>query len=573
MSRHRYEAKELWLKRQEKLRNGVIDEETKSVMETCLSTKKPPEKNKKNLTYFIKDEEYESRNDFEEPSYHDSNEDLIMPNLEDVHNVKRNDGLENTTTNLDYEKPKQKVELSDKDDFIKKVNDSLKDVREFIGKIERYPSIKKGKDPEKTLKVIKGGDKENRPRASSISKPKELKQINSKNPKVHLQNSQKAIHTSQNINTEDKVKENKSEFKDGVNLDIIETSTVKVNEITSGNEDEKEDILSYFKSLNQIEDTIKFLEQNIIGVRNNQDQTNQPKPDSYMQPINIDNLLGITKSTTCLSPEKHYGEYQLNKGTDQNCLFKQECTSSKGADKSFDKEEQISFDLTMQSNDQLDEEAKSHEFSNHKYKNTVDDLFNKRNGIQSSIPNLNQEKPSSYPKVLFQNANPTENSRHSPIKQPLRREEDLDNDDDDEDDLNIERIKNLLQATKLEIEKMNTNPLEVNSSSFMNQDIEKENIPDRFRDHIGQESIIKKTVIYENQLTSSYNDVTISVKKPLNALWENQRKILEDIGNKKGHTNDDIPAPETLNIKKHYVNYSPQTTEETSLSIRSFRRK
>jgi len=260
ISKHRYEAKELWLQRQEKLKRGIVDEETQTVLETCLSTKRPPEKNMKNLTYFIKDDTYA---DYLDQAYEESEEKRLS--VMDLHPQEKSEIKEIKPVKTREEKPKveKKQDLDEGDDFIRKVNESLKDARDFMTKIERYPSITKAKDPERALKTLAtAADKENNP---TKKKPAA---VNTTNLKSSLGNSQNGKRTS-NLNSSSGFKETspqlpKVEEKETYKPKYVVEEPPK--EVYAAEEkDNKEDISTYFKSLNQIEDTIKFLEENIIG--------------------------------------------------------------------------------------------------------------------------------------------------------------------------------------------------------------------------------------------------------------------------------------------------------------------
>lgn len=285
MSKHRFEAKELWLQRQEKLKRGIVDEETQSVMETCLSTKRPPERNLKNLTYFIKDNNYEDREYDEEQGEGETEDQLALSDLQhENENIREERSKPERVISKPEkvekaEKPKSKPTVAEEgDDFIKKVNQSLKEAREFIGKIERYPSISKGKDPEKTLKAIESLEKENKPKSSSVTRPKSAKPVKTattsslKGSLKGAQSSQQALSSSENKKPDSLPSTLKLENNQANSTENMQNEP-EVEE--DENKEDQEDIGHYFKSLNQIEDTIKFLEQNIIGFTNTEKEEEQ----------------------------------------------------------------------------------------------------------------------------------------------------------------------------------------------------------------------------------------------------------------------------------------------------------
>ena len=299
ISKHRYEAKELWLQRQEKLKKGIIDEETQSVMETCLSTKRQPERNTKNLTYFIKDDTYDNR-DFLESKTDFGDEDLSLNDLQYERELETKTKPEKKATKK-LEESQQKIEkveeeeekVEEEDDFLKKVNQSLKDARDLMSKIERYPSILKSKNPEKALKVMNNLDKENKQHTPTLPKSKAQKPVkavtsnNLKNSLGSSVSSQKQLAASSGNKNRNSIQSPKAEV---IQKKVLEEEPEQLIE----DNDNQEDISHYFKSLNQIEDTIKFLENNIIGIGNDESKNSKKEEDSTretLNPINLDALL------------------------------------------------------------------------------------------------------------------------------------------------------------------------------------------------------------------------------------------------------------------------------------------
>lgn len=216
----------------------------------------------------------------------------------------------------------------------------------------------------------------------------------------------------------------------------------------------------------------------------------------------------------------------------------------------------------------------------------------------------------SFPQVIFENkmaqqkpimtqpqsqqVYPVQVQQQAPVHRRL--EKDLEpEEEEDEEDLNIERIKSLLQATKQEIEKMNTNHVGMYNSSFKN-DYGVEEKENKYEDKYESKFENRYENKYETMESKSYqnngygfkpdytidkkpnvarSDVTVTVKQPFNPLLENQRRILGDVSNKKENYEDediDIPAPQSLGVKKHIGNYQPKVSEDNTFSIRSFRR-
>jgi len=199
---------------------------------------------------------------------------------------------------------------------------------------------------------------------------------------------------------------------------------------------------------------------------------------------------------------------------------------------------------------------------------------------KASYSKARQSSPPAYPKVVFENKAIQDKqlnqsiqsekllsqSQTKHIEEPPAME-----DNDDDDDLNIERIKKLLQATKMEIEKMNTSHADEYNSSFKTaiDSFNKENKTEiKTYDGFGYRSGFS----LEKPVTTIKHDPILTVKQPFNPIWENQRRILGDIGNRNEIQDDDIPAPQTLSIDRHVVTHSPKKTEDISLNFRSFRR-
>lgn len=253
-------------------------------------------------------------------------------------------------------------------------------------------------------------------------------------------------------------------------------------------------------------------------------------------------------------------------------------------------DEQISFDLTMRS-----EHPEMIEHNKPNFSYDADDFGgDHHNDISATLkrpyPTPYQESPSvSFPQVIFENKTLKDKSHYEPATYkgaptqsyakknfqsqppaPAAEEE-------EDDDLNIERIKGLLQATKNEIEKMNTYQVDAYNSSYKTayDDIEKENksknIESQFQGSFGAKSSgFVPEKIYKSE-------VQTQPKKSFEPVWEPQRRVLGDISNTHDDFDDDIPAPEPLNVKKYQASYQPASYQpsnnDDSLSIRSFRRK
>ena len=304
ISKHRFEAKELWLQRQEKLKRGIVDEETQSVMETCLLTKRPPERNMKNLTFFIKDDNFDQREYLDSrPDHHSDEEDLTLNDLQHEREFEiKPKAVEKKPKKVEepQKKIEEKVETEEKeeddDDFLKKVNQSLKDARDLMSKIDRYPNVIKSKNPEKALEVFNKLDKENKQRTPSLTKSKSLKPTisttnNLKSSLSSSKGSQKPLSASlENKNP----KSFKSPKLENTRKSAIEEIPEQKHHEEEQNAENQEDISHYFKSLNQIEDTIKFLENNIIGIGKDESKSTHKEEESSrgtLNPINLDALL------------------------------------------------------------------------------------------------------------------------------------------------------------------------------------------------------------------------------------------------------------------------------------------
>jgi len=247
MSKHKFEAKELWQKRQEKLQKGIIDEETRSVFETCLMTKRPPEKNYKNITYFIRNEN-ESRQQLHSQETRELSPDDEL-SLSD---------LKNEVSQVVQRRPSTAKPKGEDKDLMKKIEDSLKDTRDFIKKIDRYPSVTKSRNPEKALKVFE-----------SLEKEKASSKLNSARESRNNLSSKKGKDTSYELEKSMKASTTELETKN-TTFNITKTEDPDISKVSkkmafTATDDKDDDISRYFTSLNKIEDTIKFLEENIIG--------------------------------------------------------------------------------------------------------------------------------------------------------------------------------------------------------------------------------------------------------------------------------------------------------------------
>jgi len=625
ISKHRYEAKELWLQRQEKLKKGIVDEETQTVMETCLLTKRPPERNTKNLSYFVKDDTYA---DYLNQAYEESEEKRLC--MADLHQQQQEKSefkpkIEKARIETTTNKQKNNQDAEEGDDFIRKVNESLKDARDFMTKMERYPSLS---NPEKALKALTSVNKENHSRSSSShaqSKPKPAAvNTSSSNLKSSLNNSQNGnkrnLSSSSGFKdsspqlskktTTTKVEENlpksqpKSQPRSEEEYEEEEVSAPKEQNVEKG-----EDISNYFKSLNQIEDTIKFLEENIMGGGSSVPENKVQEDFDYKAPTSLQRFgfedLTI-KSPIMNNKIQEYSPHKIEEKDDEeeDSYFKKRQPSPKHHDSDHEEDhekdlshddEQISFALTMRSNDQTE---RNYGHDNHSYDKPdyASKLFGFNDVISPITASLKpfpipiQQSSPEYPQAIFENKAIQERTKtqpivkpvvqHSPPKaQPVEEEE-----DEDEEDFNIERIKGLLQATKLEIDKMNTGQMEAYNNSYKTalEDMDKENISN----NKGFSTLPKYNTNYDDTYKSEYpmpmgkkievvkNEAFVTVKQPFNALWENHRRVLADVNNNKNMYDDDIPAPQTLEIKKQAVamNYSPKKVDDVPFNFRSFRK-
>lgn len=336
ISKHRYEAKELWLQRQEKLKKGIVDEETQSVLETCLLTKRPPEKNTKNLTYFIKDDTYA---DYLDQAYEESEEKRLS--VMDLHPQEKS---ESKPAKIKEEKPQPRMEkkqdLDEGDDFIRKVNESLKDARDFMTKIERYPSITKAKDPERALKALASSDKENNSRSSSShakKKPTAVNTSSSTNLKSSLGSSQNG---KRNLNSSSGFKETSPQLPKAEETYRPKEEPPKEVEESNNN---KEDISTYFKSLNQIEDTIKFLEENIIGGGSNVPEKKEYNYELPSMPKASERFgfgFDLDDHRSPVAGNKYIAEDSLEKSAEkEDSYFKKRAASPSHSDIKHDHEE------------------------------------------------------------------------------------------------------------------------------------------------------------------------------------------------------------------------------------------
>ena len=235
MSRNRTEARELWLKRQDKLQKGVVDEETLTVLETC--SKKPPEKNLKNNTYFIRAEHSDLKSETSKCEVPDTSL-AVQPNEEEC-------GL------------------------INKIDRDLKETRDFIQKFDKFNHVTKTDvDPVKLLSVhqtIKAKNYETNAE-QVVRRPQSKQKLSAK--KEGSKRTENQNSTNKRLN-EEKGAANSTEQES-----ILDNSFEKMKKIA----DKDNDIACYFSSLNKIEDTIKFLEQNIIGAEQKQKENKKEEP-------------------------------------------------------------------------------------------------------------------------------------------------------------------------------------------------------------------------------------------------------------------------------------------------------
>jgi len=185
----------------------------------------------------------------------------------------------------------------------------------------------------------------------------------------------------------------------------------------------------------------------------------------------------------------------------------------------------------------------------------------------------------------FAHPKPTAVETLHPYPEP-QKEKDIFEDDDD---LNIENIKMLLQATKADIDRMNTSNAAISQSFISNTTAFKDTLfeskmtlPTQQKENIPQDMFsspqpmpkpnVTKQLDIQNNLVAPKTEVSINVRQPLNVVLENQRKILNEITNHKIPDDDEIPIPRSFNLKKQKA-YSPKRSEDNSLSIRSFIKK
>ena len=247
----------------------------------------------------------------------------------------------------------------------------------------------------------------------------------------------------------------------------------------------------------------------------------------------------------------------------------------------------------MRSNDQTERNYDHH--NDHGKLDYASKLFGFDDMISPVSANLQKpfpipiQTPSEYPQAIFENK--AIQARTQNIVKPVVQQQQQSpppkaqpvEEDEDEEEFNIERIKGLLQATKLEIEKMNTNQMESYNQSYKTalEDMDKENVSN----NKGFSTLPKTSYNnFDDTYKSDYpvgkkievvkNDAFVTVKQPFNALWENQRRVLAEVNNPRNMLDDDIPAPQTLDIKKHHVamNYSPKKVDDVPFNFRSFRK-
>ncbi|KAL4488513.1 hypothetical protein ABPG72_013081 [Tetrahymena utriculariae] len=215
MSKHRLEAKEEWLERQEKLRRGVLDEETKKIYDTA--------KQSKNLS---------TRED-----------EIKRKNLSQMINF--------------IEKPQKDSKV-----IVEQVKQNIEQTRKFIHKMEQYQH---DEDPNRLLRVI---DRLN----------KNQDQLNCNYDTMHqnnrgqgsLRKSARSM-SSQNMNSQRQNSSNENKLSD---KKYNQSSQMQSDFFSSSSKENQKDMANYFHSLDKIEETIKFMEDKILCERKSPSKQN-----------------------------------------------------------------------------------------------------------------------------------------------------------------------------------------------------------------------------------------------------------------------------------------------------------
>ncbi|KAL4443178.1 hypothetical protein ABPG74_002245 [Tetrahymena malaccensis] len=206
MSKHRLEAKEEWLERQEKLRRGVLDEETKKIYDTARQSK--------NLS---------TRED-----------EIKRKNLSQMINF--------------IEKPQKDSKV-----VVEQVKQNIEQTRKFIHKMEQYQN---DEDPNRLLRVI---DRLNKNQDQQNCNYDTVHQIN--RGQGSLRKSARSM-SSQNMNSQRQNSLNENKLSDKKS-----SSQMQSDFFSSSSKENQKDMANYFHSLDKIEETIKFMEDKILCER------------------------------------------------------------------------------------------------------------------------------------------------------------------------------------------------------------------------------------------------------------------------------------------------------------------
>lgn len=570
MSKNRTEAREAWLKRQEKLQKGVLDEDTLSVLETC--SKKPPEKNHKNITYFIRAEQSELRSEASKCE------------------------VSNSTISLPAVKEEDCV-------LINKIDRDLKETRDFIQKFDKFNHVTKTDvDPAKMLTVhqtIKAKNYETN--AEQV-----VRRSMSKDKNAMKKSGAKSSENQNSISMKrsaEKAPETKEED------DELENSFEKLKKIAN----KDDDIACYFSSLNKIEDTIKFLEQNIIGAEQKQKENKKEEPtlkDSLGQkenavtrkpfePIDINKFFegSPVRNEPPRSSEKkpeavmgllsdgkpHFDLENFEPSVKGGNAFGAE--NHPAAD-NFD-DEQISFSLTMRSGD-FDQE-------NENRRPTERDSVT-RPSVQNELGlrtenYFNYQNPrNEFESLTFTKEQPKMTKQQNSSK--IFEEPENENKENEfcyDENEEIERIKQMLKATQEDIQKMTSVVFEFPGQtvkrptslfSEMEAPVNKVNTVPYSEPLRGLVSMPSHNTSYAN---TSYAESTLErnpLKGPsltvkpeaLASLLRNAEKMpLQDVTNQysvvEEEEDEEVPKPVTIRTKP--IPMAHPKNERNSLSIRA----
>ncbi|EAR85530.1 hypothetical protein TTHERM_00442800 (macronuclear) [Tetrahymena thermophila SB210] len=256
MSKHRLEAKEEWLERQEKLRRGVLDEETKKIYDTARQSK--------NLS---------TRED-----------EIKRKNLSQMINF--------------IEKPQK-----DSKAVVEQVKQNLEQTRKFIHKIEQYQN---DEDPNRLLRVI---DRLNK---NSDQQNSNYDTVNQNNKgQGSLRKSARSM-SSQNMNSQRQNSLNENKLSD---KKYNQSTQMQSDFFSSSSKENQKDMANYFHSLDKIEETIKFMEDKILCERKSPSKQNNAASKIVEKKLfnEIQENSDSIKSNTLDKKEKNIYNQQLEK--------------------------------------------------------------------------------------------------------------------------------------------------------------------------------------------------------------------------------------------------------------------